>query len=131
MNISYIIRIESRTAPIAGVEQSYVPMPFQKGSAAYGQKETRSSQGSLYNSTLSFKIAGITSESEAAVNRFRKARNIRITDINGWGVVLGGSSIRLDITREKNIEGTPGSFRGYKIKVEWNTPRPPAAESFI
>ena len=131
MNISYIIRIEGRPSPVGGIEQPFVAIPFLGGTAAYEQKETRSNQGILYKCTLSFKMAGITSDNQEAVARFRRARFVRVTDVNGLKIILGDEHIRLIVTTDQDIEGTPGSFRGYKVKAEWNTPHPPMVESFI
>ena len=130
-NYSYITEISFIPPHASGREVPPENVPLVRGSASYECKGAFTDHGKQYKTKLTFKIARITTENRNLVNRLRFAESVTIVDASGAKTTIGSKSVRLSVNDEEEIAGTPGGFRGYNITVEWTSPVPYAAQSFI
>lgn len=93
-------------------------IPVVDRSGAYVCVSKESSQGTLYEHELSFKVAGLTEENEALVARLRCATTIRAEDVNRTRFTIDRGELRFKFTIKRELGGTFGGFRGYDITVK-------------
>lgn len=130
-NYSYIIKITFVPPHASGQEVTSVDVPLINGSASYECKGAFTDHGKQYKTKLTFKIARITTENRNLVNRLRFAESVTFVDANRMSTTIGSKAVRLSVTDEEEVAGTPGGFRGYNITVEWTSPVPYVSQSFI
>lgn len=124
-NISVITSIEYC------VGAGFLPAEFQSASAGYECKSDRTAAGIIRKHTLTFSMAALNASNERVVGELRLARYVRFTDVNRFRVTLGSEGLPPTVTTEDIIEGKPGSFRGVKVTVKWDSARAGSRESFI
>ncbi len=104
--------------------------PVIDRSGAYVCTSQESSQGTLYEHELSFKVAGLTKENEALVARLRCATTIRADDVNRTRFTIDRGELRFKFTIKRDLGGTFGGFRGFDITVKLSSLNPADVSPF-
>jgi hypothetical protein len=115
MNSAVITKIEHRIFPEANfVQLEIIPhsgklsSPFQKNSSG----------NSYYNTTVTFNIAKSEPAKDAILkNIVSRKGQYRITDANGVVYLVGSETYPARLTYTRAIDGTPGSFNGYRCVI--------------
>lgn len=105
-------------------------IPLVDRSGAYVCTEKESNQGTLYEHELSFKVAGLTKESEALMARLRCATTIRVDDVNRTRFTIDRGDLRFKFTIKREVGGAFGGFRGYDITIKLSALRPAEVSPF-
>ncbi len=105
-------------------------IPVIDRSGAYVCTSQESSQGTLYEHELSFKVAGLTKENEALVARLRCATTIRADDVNRTRFTIDRGELRFKFTIKRDLGGTFGGFRGFDITVKLSSLNPADVSPF-
>lgn len=123
-NISVIGAVEFAT------DATDYEVPVVTKSGAYICTSKESNQGTMYEHELSFKVAGLTKESEALMARLRCATTIRVDDVNRSRFTIDRGELRFKFTIKREVSGTFGGFRGYDITVKLSALRPAKVSPF-
>ncbi|WP_298061360.1 hypothetical protein [uncultured Rikenella sp.] len=105
-------------------------IPIVGRTGAYVCTSKESSQGTLYEHELSFKVAGLTPENEALITRLRCATTIRVDDVNRTRFVVDRGELRFKFTVKRDLGGTFGGFRGYEVTVKLSALHPAEVSPF-
>ena len=105
-------------------------VPVVTKSGAYVCSSKESNQGTFYEHELSFKVAGLTQESEALMARLQCATKIRVDDANGTRFTIDRGELRFKFTIKREVSGTFGGFRGYDITVKLSALKPAGVSPF-
>lgn len=110
--------------------EGFTPVAFQSESAGYDCKRSKTNHGHLYKYTVDFRMAGLTDANERLLARLASCEALRIRDVNGTELTIGNQHVRMIVTWQDEIGGSPGSSRGTKVKIEWTTARRARLQSF-
>lgn len=105
-----------------------IPAVDRSGSYICTSKE--SSQGTLYDHELSFKVAGISKENENLIALLRRATTIRVDDVNYTRFTIDRGELRFKFTIKRDLGGTFGGFRGFDITVKLSSLNPADVSPF-
>ena len=105
-------------------------IPVVDRSGAYICTSKESSQGTLYDHELSFKVAGISKETEGLIARLRCATTIRADDVNHTRFTIDRGELRFKFTVKRDLSGSFGGFRGYEITIKLSSLHPADVSPF-
>lgn len=119
MNAAIITKIEFRL--LENPEFSILDHTFFSGTLKQDSQRTRA--GMLYITVMDFSVPKIIQESNSIIKSLnnRKAQ-FRATDANGTIYLLGNDNFPARLLHQKAIDGTPGSFGGYKCVITYRSP---------
>lgn len=101
---------------------TYSQLKFQQSSAIYKCKRFDQAPGVLNKHELAFSITPLSVENDAITTELALSPFLRLSDVNGYIIIIGDYDIMPKYEIEREIDGKPGSFRGYKITVKWDFP---------
>jgi hypothetical protein len=115
MNSAVITKIEYRLLE----NPDFTILAFILYSAKFNEPPfKKTSAGKLYTTTLDLAIPKITSGNDTLIKSIadRKAQ-FKVTDANGTVYLIGNDQFPARLAHESALDGTPGSFGGYKCKI--------------
>jgi len=114
MNAAVITKIEYRL--LENPEFAFLELILYSGKFKEVPKKTGA--GKLYTTTVDLAIPKITAENSSLIKSLddRKAQ-FRVIDANGTVYLVGSDEYPARLVHESDLDGTPGSFGGYKCKI--------------
>lgn len=119
MNVGIIIKIEGRLLP----DGEFFDLEFTGFSGTISKNTLRTNAGTLHETTVEMKIPQIQPVITALLNGllFRPAQ-YRISDGNGKTHLVGDNNFPAKLSYVHGIDGSPGSWNGYKVSIHHNSP---------
>ncbi|OFX52334.1 MAG: hypothetical protein A2066_00130 [Bacteroidetes bacterium GWB2_41_8] len=118
MNSAVITKIEYRLLE----NQDFTILDFILYSGKFKQDPDKSGAGVKYITIVDVSVPKINADSNSIVKSInnRKAQ-FRITDANGTIYLLGNDEHPARLVHQKALDGTAGSFGGYKCTITYKT----------
>lgn len=114
MNAAVITKIEYKFIGYL----SFNTIPIIPSSGKFKEESIRSSKGLIYTTTVDLSISKIDKENDELIKSINNRKSqFRLTDANGTIIIVGDEEFPARLTPESGIDGTPGSFGGYRCKI--------------
>lgn len=119
MNSAVITKIEYRIFPDA--EFTLLTHIMYSGKL---NEESADAEGvNLFTSTLNFSVAKITASTDSEIKSVKNRQaQFRVTDGNGTVYLVGDESYPARLVAQSALDGSPGSFNGYRCTVTCRAP---------
>ncbi|WP_299576656.1 hypothetical protein [uncultured Sunxiuqinia sp.] len=119
MNSAVITKIEYQ---LDG-QQDFSEIEIIPHSAKMSEDHARTRAGDLHKTNAQFNIAKVCPETDSILLAVKSRRaQFRITDANGVIHLVGSTSYPARLSYEKGLDGSPGSFNGYRCLITCSSP---------
>lgn len=119
MNAAVIIKIEYRLLE----NPEFLILDLILYSAKLRQDSQKTGAGTVYTTVVDLSVSKINQENNSIIKSIdhRKAQ-FRATDANGTIYLLGNDNYPARLVHQKALDGTPGSFGGYRCVITYESP---------
>lgn len=126
MNSGVISKVEYK---LSG-ESSFTDLDIIPYSGKFSDNGEQTNAGMRYSFSGSFKKEEVSIANDAVFESivWRKA-TFRVTDAGGTKHLVGDNSYPARLTYSRDIDGTPGSFNGYRCTIRRDAPYPATIDS--
>lgn len=99
---------------------SSVNVAFISQTASLSLKIEHTTHGIIKKYNLSFKIAGVDSNTESLMIRLQKSIEFSVTDAHNFTTIIGSDELRPKVSYTRDTDGFAGGTHGYQVSVVWN-----------
>jgi hypothetical protein len=119
MNAAVITKIEYKMTG----EVDFTIIDFIPESAKFNQDSKRTGAGTLYTTTVDFNIAGLSVDADELTKKLNNRKcGFRITDSEDLVYLVGSDQYPARLNAKLAVDGSPGSFRGYRCNITQYSP---------